>query len=109
MRIRIILLLSIVAILSVSGSVFAGFGGGSGTFNDPYLIYTKEHLLDPLMVYGKGGYLYVKLMDDIDFEGQECPQLFQADGLQGVFDGNGKSIKNFRLINQTGFFNILEF
>ena len=100
---RAILFAAVVVLLICSGKVFAEFGGGSGTLQDPYLIYTKEHLLDPVMVQGQEADLYVKLMDDIDFDGQECPQLFQQWFLKGVFDGNHKSIKNIHMVNQTGF------
>ena len=102
MSTRYIFSLSVVAILSMSGSVFAGFGGGSGTPDDPYLIYTKEHLLDPVMLSGQMESLYVKLMSDIDLEGQQCQQLFKQHGFRGVFDGNGKSIINVYMVNQSG-------
>ena len=102
MSTRFIFSLSVIAILSMSGIVLADFGGGIGTSDDPYLIYTKEHLLDPVMLSGQVEPLYVKLMDDIDFEGTQCQQLFKQHGFRGVFDGNGKSIINVYMLNQAG-------
>ncbi len=89
--------------LFCSATVLAVLGGGSGTAEDPYLIYTKEHLLDPLVVNGTLESLHFKLMADIDFEGQHCPTLFSQWGLRGVFDGNHKRIKNISMVNQEGF------
>jgi len=90
-------------VMMLSGWVLGDFGGGSGTADDPYLIYTKEHLLDPLMVEGAAGELHVKLMDDIDFEGEPFPTLRNHYRFCGVFDGNHKSIKNIYMENQYGF------
>lgn len=84
-------------------SLGAPFCGGTGTEGDPYLICTKEHLLNPLIVNGTDEGLHFKLMNDIDFEGQQCPTLFSQRGLRGVFDGNHKCIKNISRVNGNSF------
>lgn len=100
---KYLLLMGYCFLMLCSSPLSAAFGGGSGTSHDPYLIYTREHLLEPVMLTGRSTALYVMLMDDIDFKGQECPPLFTQWGFSGVFDGNGKSIKNLYMGSRQGF------
>ncbi len=95
----------LVSVFSISfiTAIVEGDGlPGSGTAGDPYLIYTKDHLLNPLFE-GQYEAMHVKLMDDIDFQGEHCPMLFWRWGFRGVFDGNNKKIKNIYMENQLGF------
>jgi len=85
------------------------YGGGTGTAEDPYLIYTAEQL------YKLGTELdhwdkHLKLMSDIDLN-ESSDRLFtigvlssQSSSLSfsGVFDGNGHTI--FNLHSPWGFF-----
>jgi len=75
------------------------YGGGSGTQDNPYLIYTAEQLNmigRSLCDWDK----HFKLMADIDLGGYEGDQ-FNVIGIgrnwafTGVFDGNGHTISNF--------------
>ena len=75
------------------------YGGGSGTQDNPYLIYTAEQLNmigRSLCDWDK----HFKLMADIDLVGYEGDQ-FNVIGIgrnwafTGVFDGNGHTISNF--------------
>jgi len=86
----------------------AKYGGGTGDPNNPYLIYTVEHL-NALGAessdYGK----YFKLMADIDLSGYSYDRAVIApdmndSGLQfegipftGVLDGNGHVISNLAI------------
>ena len=92
-----------VAIVIIIGSTSVFGFTGSGTEADPFLIYTKEDLTDNIFVEGSRYPLHIKLMSDIDFEGEECPKLFSRYSFRGVFDGNGKSILNVQ-IGQDGLF-----
>jgi hypothetical protein len=79
------------------------YGGGSGEPNDPYLIYTAEHL----NTIGSMECIrdkHFKLMADIDLgglDGQDGRPKFNIIGtdgynpFSGVFDGNGHTISNF--------------
>lgn len=86
------------------------FGGGCGTPNEPYLIYTPEHL----RAVGNSNWTWgrhFELAEDIDL-GECCPNNFSIIGdgyvvyfpfepptevgvlFTGVFDGNGHTISN---------------
>ena len=77
------------------------FGGGSGTQDDPHLIYTPEQL----NMIGSSPchwYKHFKLMADIDLSGFSGTD-FNAIGnpaspFTGVFDGNGHAISNSCII-----------
>ena len=94
---------AVLVFLCISCNVFGVFGGGSGTAEDPYLIYIKDQLLDSRIVLGTDYVSHFKLMADIDFQGQPCPTLFSQYRLRGSFDGNSKRIKNITMGNQQGF------
>jgi hypothetical protein len=77
----------------------AEYGGGTGEADDPYLVYTAEHLnavgAEP-NDWGK----HFKLMADVDLH-DYAGTLFNIIGIvptnafTGVFDGNGHTISNF--------------
>ena len=78
------------------------YGGGTGEPNDPYLIYTAEHLnalgADP-NDYDKD----FKLMGDIDLSGYTydraviAPDIDDAMPFTGALDGNGHLISNMTI------------
>ncbi len=86
----------------------AQFGGGSGTEEDPYLLYTPEHLQAIGENQQENAFFHYKMMNDIDlsgYDGKEGRPEFNMitywaansndDGFRGVFDGNGFLIHNF--------------
>jgi hypothetical protein len=75
------------------------YGGGSGTQDDPYLIYTAEQLNWVGLIMCDWD-KHFRMMADIDLSGYVGNQFniigFSDDNpFTGVFDGNGKSISNF--------------
>lgn len=83
----------------------AKYGGGSGTAEDPYLIYSAEQM-NAIGANPTDWEKHFKLMDDIDlsaFSGSAFNIIGQwvAWGspnnkpFSGIFDGNGKIISNF--------------
>lgn len=86
-------------------SVFAQYSGsGSGTENDPYLIFYAEQLNQVRNFLGKD--VYFKLMSDIDLTdwiSENAPkQGWQPIGVEnssfwGVFDGNGHQISSVNI------------
>ena len=100
-----------------AGQIVAGpaYGGGTGTPDAPYLIYTAEHL-NSIGLAPSHWDKYFQLMADIDlaaFDGKDGRPAFniiapgeersdcdwgsrpQGIPFAGVFDGNGHSIPNF--------------
>jgi mucin-19 len=89
------------------------YGGGSGTEEDPFLIYTAEHMQEiGAKEYHWG--MNFKLMNNIDlgqYDGQEGRERFNKIGyynnssdyqaFTGVFDGNNCTISNFIYITTT--------
>jgi hypothetical protein len=75
-----------------------GYGGGSGTQEDPYLIYTPEHM-NAIGASPGDWDNHFKLMADVDLEGYTADTFniigTGAEPFIGSFDGNGKSISNF--------------
>jgi hypothetical protein len=94
----------LITICLFSFPVQAQYGGGSGTAEDPYLIYTAEQMNEIGLNKGHWG-KHFKLMADIDlsdFDGKHGRPVFNIIGsysslwtFSGVFDGNGKTISNF--------------
>lgn len=78
---------------------YAGdYGGGSGTTDDPYLIYTDGQL-NTIGLNQEDWGKHFKLMADIDLQAS-ANSSFHLIGnherpFQGVFDGNGHAISNF--------------
>lgn len=84
---------------------------GDGTINNPYLISSIEDFTDRLEENGYSG--HYKLMNDLDLSSnQDWTPIGDDDNpFTGVFDGNGKSIKNLQLKNEgkyLGFFGKVE-
>ena len=87
-------------------AAFAQFSGsGSGTENDPYLIFYADQLTQVRNFLGKSG-VYFKLMSDIDLadwiEENSPNQGWQPIGVssskfQGIFDGNNHTISNLNI------------
>ena len=109
---------SFLTLVSNNTDVLAntGYGGGSGTESDPYLISTPEHLnrlrldveVSGVDTTGK----YYQLTNDIDLANFDTDNdssngnwdpigSFDDDlAFSGVFDGNGYKIENMKIINQ---------
>ena len=84
------------------GSVANGFGGGSGTAQDPYLIYTGAQLAYLASKTNNGTNYsgkYFKLMNDIDLNGIEWTPIGVSDAriFSGNFDGNFFTIYNISI------------
>ena len=91
----------------------SGYGGGSGTESDPYLISTPEHLNQLQLDVNVNGVnttgKYYQLTKDIDLSGydndsDESNGNFTPIGksssvsFKGMFNGNGKMISNLKII-----------
>ncbi len=103
------------------GSIATGFGGGSGSEADPYLIYTAEELAYLAQSVNAGTTYsgkYFKLMNDIDLKGlewtpigkstlnnQSSPNpLYFSYTFRGNFAGSGHKIFNMAILhNNTSF------
>jgi len=84
------------------------YGGGTGEPNDPYLIYTAEHL-NALGAEPNDYDKHFKLMVDIDLSGytydraviawdaNDLESGFQGIAFSGVLDGNGRTISNLSI------------
>jgi hypothetical protein len=85
-----------------SGVVYANYGGGSGTEEDPYLISDPNHMQAIGTNLGDWD-KHFKLIANIDlsrFDGQDGRPAFNLIGndstaFSGVFDGNYHTISNF--------------
>ena len=76
-------------VLPWDGTVATSYGGGSGTYIDPYLIKTPSQLAYMASEGGKSG-CYYKLMYDIDLNNKPWRPIYSG----AYFDGNGKTISN---------------
>jgi hypothetical protein len=80
----------------------ATYGGGTGEPNNPYLIYTDEHL-NAIGLHEEDFDKYFKLMADIDLAGLGENEFNMIGNIispfSGVFDGNGHTISNFHYIS----------
>ncbi len=75
------------------------YGGGSGTVDDPYLIYDAEGLT-LIGSYPQDIEKNFKLMADIDMQGVDFRGIGYGFGFGGVFDGNGHVIRNYSINNE---------
>jgi hypothetical protein len=69
------------------------YSGGSGTQADPFLLANKEDLL----LLGSRPFHYdkhFKMIADIDLAGEVFTNAVMNSNFEGVFDGNGKTIRN---------------
>ena len=89
----------LLCVLFLTLPAYAQYGGGSGTADDPYLIYTAEQM-NTIGVEPNDWDKQFKLMADIDLSvyiGTDFNII--GNGLlpafSGVFDGNGHAISNF--------------
>ena len=98
----------------------AKYGGGSGTADDPWLIYTAEQF-QTLGESPSDWHERFKLMADIDLSGY-TESNFNMVGkwvalgsvenvpFSGVFDGNGRTIRNFRYMDiQAGYVGLFQY
>ena len=77
----------------------AQYGGGTGEPDDPYLIYTAEQMNEIGTNFRTDWDKHFKLMADIDlgsYTGKSYKIIGSSSGnaFRGVFDGNGKKIRN---------------
>ncbi|UCF17142.1 MAG: hypothetical protein JSW59_06710, partial [Phycisphaerales bacterium] len=88
----------------ITFELIAQYGGGSGTVEDPYLIYNAAHL-NALGATRQDWDKHFKLMNDIDLAaytqtsykiiGQKHRYPQPHEPFTGTFDGNGRVISNF--------------
>jgi hypothetical protein len=89
--------------VEVGRNIDTKFFDGSGTENDPYLLFTP----DQFMLIGSQSGIHYKLMGDIDFEGFN---FIPISSFSGKLDGNNFKIKNisytesFGISSQVGIF-----
>ncbi|NIP27033.1 MAG: PASTA domain-containing protein [Phycisphaerae bacterium] len=94
------LLLAFFVVTVVTGPAFAGiYGGGSGTAQDPYLIYDASHL-NTIGTEPNDMDKHFMLMADVDlsaYAGTSFNIIGSSSGMEftGIFDGNGHLISNF--------------
>jgi len=89
----------LLCVLFLTWPAYAQYGVGSGTAEDPYLIYTAEQM-NTIGTEPNDWDKHFKLMTDIDLSGYTGTDfniigkgLFPA--FTGVFDGSGHTISNF--------------
>ncbi|MHC4207199.1 MAG: hypothetical protein ACYSTT_21295, partial [Planctomycetota bacterium] len=89
----------LLCVLFLTLPAYSQYGSGSGTAEDPYLIYTAEQM-NAIGAEPNDWDKHFKLMADIDlsvYTGTDFNVigygLFPA--FSGVFDGNGHTISNF--------------
>ncbi len=90
----------------------ANYGGGKGEPNDPYLIYTAEHL-NAIGTESNDWDKNFRLMADIDLAGYEYERaviapdvggdgyLFPGIPFTGVFDGNGYAVAHLTITGKS--------
>ncbi|MCP4260892.1 MAG: hypothetical protein GY774_25790 [Planctomycetes bacterium] len=91
---------TVEASISSSG-IHAKYGGGNGTVEDPYLIYTAEQM-NEIGLHREDQSKHFKLMADIDLSAYSGTAFNRIGvhsrgypGFAGVFYGNGHTISNF--------------
>lgn len=105
---------------SSSGSSTPSFVTGSGTEDDPYVLYTAQHLRDLADEVNSDSYApteieYFQLGNDIDLANEEWIPIGNSleQPFSGYFDGNGYTISNLKITQLTeenknlGFFGVL--
>ncbi len=103
---QIIIVILLIALFILPAN--AKYGGGSGEPNDPYLIFTAEHL-NNISADSTDWDKHFKLMADIDLSGfiydaaliapdsNNLEPGFQGTSFTGVFDGNGHIISSLTI------------
>jgi hypothetical protein len=103
------LVTGVVLLLVFAGSAAARYGGGTGEPNDPYLIFTAEHLR-AIGTEPNDWDKHFKLLSDLDmsaYQGASESQTVRPIGLysgrpfSGHFDGNGHTISHLTM-RETG-------
>ena len=98
----------LIAVCFISFPTYAQYGGGTGEPNNPYLIYTGEHL-NAIGADPNDWDKHFKLMADIDLndlEGAPINMIGEPHPFfpvfNGDFDGNKHVIKNFKCYRSEG-------
>jgi len=97
----------LLVMLFITLPVQAKYGGGSGTADDPYLIYTAEQM-NAIGAEPNDWDKHFELMADIDLSGY-TGMSFNIIGnddrsFTGIFDGNGHTISKFSYTSSNGHF-----
>ena len=100
-RAKTLLLLLLLAMTTAAQSQSI-FGGGNGTYADPYIISTTDHL-DQLAADVNGGNRYdgkfFSLQADLDYAGKTYTPIGRyPEGFGGEFFGNNHSINNVTVV-----------
>jgi len=98
-----------------NGCSGSGFGGGTGTNVDPFLISTTDHVayLSDTDSCISGTDLHFQLVNDVDFGDATWATGIGGDGVHfnGTFDGNGYTLSNLNIggasTDRVGFFDSL--
>ena len=97
-QIHVAVVLYSIFYLLTSISYAGDYGGGSGTTDDPYLVYTAGQL-NTIGLNQEDWDKHFKLMADIDLQAFADSSFHligtQEHPFQGVFDGNGHTLSNF--------------
>ena len=94
---------AILTVLGLNKSDEVTFSGGTGTEADPYQIANAADLALLSQLVNKGtatNGAYYKVTEDIDLGGEEWTPIgnhWEEYYFNGNFDGNGKTIKNFKI------------
>jgi len=109
---KLIVLVAVCALIAtLCPLTTAQYGGGTGTAEDPYLIYTPEQM-NEIGLHEDHWDKHFKLMADLDLAAYTGTQfniigdsvahaigrsigITSQDGFAGVFDGNGHTVANF--------------
>jgi len=95
-----------------TGSPTCLYGGGLGSQEDPFLIYTAEHMQE-IGANPDHWIFCFKLMEDIDLSAYTGDSFnvigYYNDSVDnkpfsGIFDGNGKTISNFTYSASSGYY-----
>ena len=94
---RIVAFGTLILVLTLNGLVVAQYGGGSGTPDAPYLIYTPQQM-NAIGADPNDWDKHFQLRADLDrahYTGTEFNMIGAGGEFSGVFDGNGHTISNF--------------
>jgi len=103
--------LLMLALLAPAAAWAQNFGGGSGTFEDPYIIATTAHMSQLATEVNNNGNdysgVYFELVADLDFQGILYTPIGNLNhNFAGFFNGKNHTIRNVRIgtANATGSF-----
>ena len=90
--------MGLLMVLLLCSSTRAQYGGGSGTPEEPYLIYTAEQL-NEIDRHAEDMDKCFRLAADIDLSGYDGSDFRiigkESGSFSGIFDGNGKAVRHF--------------